>query len=268
MWLQSMGNRLRHRTSSYYTTESRNNAVPSIVHVPANHPQVVFLPMDDPIDSAFQSRRFAHGKSKAKSGRGGGVSKPFNPSSAFGRYEVSLGAGTSTTQHALEIHELTECETGLLGTFDFAKLKGMFVLTGSRKQLAEIITGLEETDDNAEVDSEDNSGSDSDQPEHELSATELRDDKLNRRARAFEKNSFRNPKFWMKWKGKLEARIDGEPDQIESDMGYLVFANNACDKFEGTITCPSLDWKQVKLKGRKVHSNATSCPTTWNDINQ
>ncbi|KAM0716687.1 hypothetical protein Q7P37_008132 [Cladosporium fusiforme] len=224
--------------------------------------------MDDPIDSAFQSRRFTHGKSKAKSGRGGGVSKPFNPSSAFGRYEVSLGAGFSTTQHVLEIHELTECETGLLGTFDFAKLTGMFVLAGSRKQLAEIITGLEEADDNAEVDSEDSSRSDSDGPEHELSAVELQDEKLNRRARAFEKNSFRNPKFWMKWKGKPEASIDGEPDQIESDMGYLVFASNACDKFEGTITCPSLDWKQAKLKGRKIHSNATSCPTTWNDIDQ
>src|SRR4051812_8512936 len=60
--------------------------------------------MDDPIDSAFQSRRFAHGKSKGKSGRGsgrggGGASKPFNPLAALGRYDVSLGAGNSTSQH-------------------------------------------------------------------------------------------------------------------------------------------------------------------------
>ena len=97
--------------------------------------------MDDPIDSAFQSRRFAHGMSvKGKSG-----SKPFNPLAALGRYEVSFG--TETSQHVFEIHELTEDETGLLGTFNLGKLSGMFVLCGSRSGLAEIITGFEEEDD-------------------------------------------------------------------------------------------------------------------------
>ena len=244
--------------------------------------------MDDPLDSAFQSRRFAHGKSKAKSGRGGGggVSKPFNPSAALGQYAISLGGGTSKTsqQYILEIHELTECETGLLGTFDFGRLKGMFVLAGSRKGLAEIITGLEEEeaeekkekedDDDADAGGEESHGSHTTDDleeceEHELSAIELQDEKVNRRARAFEKNSFRNPKFWMKWKGTQGAAAGTESadlDHVESNMGYLVFANNACDKFEGTVTCPSLDWEQLKLKGRKVHCNATSCPMEWNGV--
>lgn len=228
--------------------------------------------MDDPIDSAFQSRRFAHGKPKAKSGRsgGGGAAKPFNPLSALGRYEVSLGVGNSKYQHVLEIHELTESETGLVGTFDFGKLSGMFVLAGSRKQLAEIISGYEENDDDdAERDNEDSNESHedgTDDSEHEPSALELQDEKVNRRARAFEKNSFRNPKFWMKWKGKPAADSDGETKPVQSDMGYLVFSNNACDKFDGTITCPALDWKQLKLKARKIHSKATPCPTAWNEI--
>jgi hypothetical protein len=233
--------------------------------------------MDDPIDSAFQSRRFTHGKSKGKSGRGsgrggGGASKPFNPLAALGRYEVSLGAGPSTSQHAFEIHELTESETGLVGTFDFEKLSGMFILAGSREQLADIITGLEDSDDEDE-DGEGDDGENQDpqddgdiESENEPSAIELQDERLNRRAQAFEKNSFRNPKFWMRWKGTSAVENDSTTNQVETDMGYLVFTNNECDKFEGTITCPSLDWKQLKLKGRKVHSKGRSCPASWNDL--
>ena len=233
--------------------------------------------MEDPIDSAFQSRRFAHGKSKGKSGRGsgrgggGGAAKPFNPLAALGQYEVSLGAGSSTMQHVFEIHELTESETGLVGTFDFAKLSGMFILAGSRKQLADIITGLEESDDDSEDEDGENQDSqdeddDTEESGNEPSAIELQDEKINRRAQAFEKNSFRNPKFWMKWKGTPVTNNDCGSGQVEQDMGYLVFANNECDRFEGTITCPTLDWKQLKLKGRKVHSKGRSCPTAWNDL--
>jgi hypothetical protein len=258
---------------------------------PSNQPVLIIPNMDDPIDSAFQSRRFAHGKSKGKSGRAsgrsGGASKPFNPLAALGSYEVSLGAGPSSTQHVLEIHELSEEETGLLGTFDFEKLRGMFVMAGSRKQLADIVAGLEDEDDDDEADEdeadEDEADDDDDEENHESqsddeeeeeteqqpSAIELQDEKVNRRARAFEKNSFRNPKFWIRWKGTLvssEASTDSEPNLVETDMGYLVFANNECDKFDGTISCPSLDWKQLKLKGRKVHSKGRSCPADWNDM--
>lgn len=236
--------------------------------------------MDDPIDSAFQSRCFAHGKSKSKSGRGsgrggGGASKPFNPLAALGRYEVSLGAGPASSNHVFEIHELTESETGLMGTFDFEKLRGMFILAGSRKQLAYTITGLEDNEDDDENDEEEDDdredqGSQDDgnaESDNEPSAIELQDKKLNRRAQAFEKNSFRNPKFWMRWKGMSTVENDNDiPNQVETDMGYLVFTNNECDKFEGIITCPSLDWKQLKLKGRKVHSKGRSCPVSWSGL--
>lgn len=225
--------------------------------------------MDDPIDSAFQSHRCAHGKSKAKSGRNGGPSKQFNPLAALGRYEVSLGAGNPTSRYAFEIHELTEGETGLLGTFDFDHLKGMFVLAGSRKQIAEIVIELEEDNDDTgddSAESRETHSEDTDHQKHELSALEVQDEKLNHRARAFEKNSFRNPKFWMKWKGTRGATVVGEPEVAESDTGYLVFASNTCDRFEGTITCASLAWKQLKLKGRKIHSNAMSCPVKWSHL--
>lgn len=245
--------------------------------------------MDDPIDSAFQSRRFAHGKSKGKGkGKGKSGAKPFNPLAALGRYNVSLGTGTEASQHLFEIHELTGNENGLLGTLDFGKLSGMFVLCGSRSGLPEIIAELEQADDDAAPDEDSQDGTDidddddDDDDEHDseeaddiaggsksdLSAVELADERANRRARAFEKNSFRNPKFWMRWKG-LVTPGDGDAareKQSVSDMGYVVFANNACDKFEGTITCPSLGWKHLKMKGRKTTSKATPCPIVWTDI--
>lgn len=188
--------------------------------------------MDDPIDSAFQSRRFAHGKSKAKSGRSGGPSKQFNPLAALGRYEISLGAGDPTSRYAFEIHELTEGETGLLGTFDCEHLKGMFVLAGSRKQVAEIVIELEEDNDDAGDDSAESRelhSGDTDDQKHEPSALEVQDEKLNHRTRAFEKNSFRNSKFWMKWKGTRGATVAEKSEVAESDTGYLVFASNTCE---------------------------------------
>lgn len=239
--------------------------------------------MGDPIDSAFQSRRFAHGKSKSK-GKGKAGAKPFNPLSTLGSYDVSLNPGVEMSQQVFEIHELTEDETGLIGTFNLGKLSGMFVLCGSRSGLEEVVAGFEEKDedqdeddndneDDAEDEDDDSESRESDDAEEsgtELSAIELADEKANRRARAFEKNSFRNPKFWMRWKGFVTAsKEDGANEgqkHVESDMGYLVFANNSCDRFQGTISCPSLGWQHLKMKGRKMTPKATPRPLTWNDI--
>lgn len=138
----------------------------------------------------------------------------------------------------------------------------MFALCGSRRGLAEIVAGLEQDEDeesSTAEDEDDDEDEDDRGPEDaelsglETSAVELSDEKANRRARAFEKNSFRNPKFWMRWKG-LVAPEDKQERHVESDMGYLVFASNACDRFEGAISCPSLGWKHLKMKSRKATS--------------
>lgn len=251
--------------------------------------------MDDTLEPAFASRRFAHGKSKSKSGRGARAAKPFNPLSALGRYEVSLGSGASSSGASsfVEIHELTPGEDGLIGTLCLGRLRGMFILAGSRKGLEAIVQELDEEDDDDDDDDEDspigsvdefdrdaNSDETRDEPssdadlaeDYEPSALELDDEKINRRAKAFEKNSFRNPKFWMRWKGRLVDIADDETGSspistpVESDMGYLVFTNNQCEQFDGTITCAALGWEQMKIRGRKLHSRATPCAMAWSNF--
>lgn len=248
--------------------------------------------MDDSLEPAFASRRFAHGKSKSKSGRGARAAKPFNPLSALGRYEVSLGSSTSSanaSSSSIEIHELTPGEDGLVGTLCLDRLRGMFILAGSRKGLDAIVQDLDEEDDDDDEDSPIGSGdefdrdansddtriqpnSDADSAEnYEPSALELDDEKINRRAKAFEKNSFRNPKFWMRWKGRpmsTDADTGGKPSSapVESDMGYLVFTNNQCEQFDGTITCAAFGWDQMKIRGRKLHSRATPCAMAWSNF--
>jgi hypothetical protein len=254
---------------------------------------------DDAIAAALQSRRIPHGRSgkvRSKGGRGGGGPGPavFDPLRALGHYEVGIGTPSKKNGERqydgssswLEIHQLTPGEDGFLGTFDIAnKLQGICILAGSRKGLASIIEDLENDDSKTSDDSDDDSDGgqsaeaeeqedeDGDEEEEQPSnAIELEDERINKRARAFEKNSFRNPKFWLQYKahvhGSAEVQGPGHDafDQaaMESDRGYIVFANNGCQSFEGTISARSLDWKNVKFVGRKVRPHATACPLTWN----
>jgi hypothetical protein len=113
------------------------------------------------------------------------------------------------------------------------------------------------------------------------------------RAAAFEKNSFRQPKFWFRWQGittaagvqpvsqphsgrgntshhhnasdehvDLDEQEDlencAEDDALDGPApretrvhgsGYLVFANNDCRRFQGTLTSEQLGWNNVKMNG-------------------
>jgi len=126
---------------------------------------------------------------------------------------------------------------------------------------------VEENDDERPESHE--SEDDEERSGHEPSAMELADDRENRRARAFEKNTFRNPKFWLRWKGEAQSSDDNGDDRksvAESDTGYIVFANNTCNSFERRITCPSLEWKERRLRGRKTRPKATACTMAWNEL--
>lgn len=246
-------------------------------------------------------------RAKGGSGRGkrGSAGAPFNPLRSLGRYEIQLGSGdhrASDEGHArgpglshswLEIHELTTNDDGLMGTFDFeGRVTGMCVLAGSRKGLASIVEELEreldedEDDDEDEDEEEDDTGvvnehsngesgdqaddSDNGQLHLQQSSLELEDEKINRRIRNFEKNSFRNPKFWLRWKGSVKnsgnATTEGAKISVEINTGYLIFTSNDCDKFDGTITSEALGWDNLKLRGHKVHSRPAASSMKWNDL--
>ncbi|KAF4446583.1 catalase [Fusarium austroafricanum] len=79
------------------------------------------------------------------------------------------------------------------------------------------------------------------------------------RFNSFEKNTFRQPKFWLSWRGRLlvsptsdlTLEQDSDRHEIQSGMGYLVFTGNKCQKFHGIISCDVLGWKDVALNGWK-----------------
>ncbi|KAJ4003932.1 hypothetical protein NW752_012070 [Fusarium irregulare] len=85
------------------------------------------------------------------------------------------------------------------------------------------------------------------------------EEKEQARFNKFEKNTFRQPKFWLSWKGRVlaapqhnaHAETESATDEIQSGMGYLVFSGNRYEKFNGTISCESLGWKDIAIAGRK-----------------
>ncbi|RKL34169.1 hypothetical protein BFJ72_g9656 [Fusarium proliferatum] len=79
------------------------------------------------------------------------------------------------------------------------------------------------------------------------------------RSENFEKNTFRQPKFWLSWRGNVlvktqsgAASEDHSPlDAIQSGIGYIVFTGNKYQKFKGTISCDLLGWDNVAITGWK-----------------
>lgn len=162
----------------------------------------------------------------------------------------------------LEIYRLTDGEDGILGSL---KCPGVFeatvVFAGSRKLLAKITRHLEQADSERQGRSvaEEGQGSDEDaedENEHGASSSEgdLGDGTLNRESRqrrrvaTFEKNSFRQPKFWFRWQGVID---DEETTQVHGS-GYVVFSGNDCKRFQGTMTSEQLGWNNVKMNGWKT----------------
>lgn len=219
----------------------------------------------------------------------------FDPLRAIGVYELKCSAASSDSGAAsqLIIHGFTDGETGLFASLQIGDaLTGVAVVAGSRKGVKEIVDDLEDEGGSEEEEAEEDvdgeaaeaAGNEGDAPDQDegdqgdeeeeeddsgdagpRSAMEEEDDRINRRAKAFEKNSFRNPKFWMRWTADVKVSKDAEPTH-EQDMGYLVFSGNDCATFEGTISSDKLEWKNLKIKGRKIKSNAPGCNQKWGDF--
>lgn len=121
----------------------------------------------------------------------------------------------------------------------------------------------EEDEDEGEDESDDDEEDDDDEEfsdgEH---GQESHEHRQRRRAATFEKNSFRQPKFWFRWQGVLsdDAVADLE-DELEAGQGggnkvhgsgYVVFSGNDCRRFQGTMTSARLGWNNVKMTGWKA----------------
>ncbi|CAG7562430.1 unnamed protein product [Fusarium equiseti] len=191
--------------------------------------------------------------------------------------------GRKKKQHShspnLNIQSFAKGEDGLIGSLHLpGVLNAVVHMAGSRKGLEDILatdyaSDEEESDfkDDADVasptsdDQSENLGTEKDmgvsQPSDTAKTSDIAayEEKEQARFNKFEKNTFRQPKFWLSWKGEVLAapqhsvRADTESatDEIQSGMGYLVFSGNRYEKFNGAITCDSLGWKDIAISGRK-----------------
>lgn len=184
----------------------------------------------------------------------------------------------------LDIYRLTDDEDGLLGSL---KCPGVFeatvVFAGSRKLLWKITHSLggpdldeasasqgslptqtkrrgskqdEATTNGFHRDEQDYSSDEETEDDDSGSGSEARQ---RRRIAKFEKNSFRQPKFWFRWQGNM---VDDIPTPLEDlgltggskvhGSGYVVFSANDCKRFQGTLTSEQLAWNNVKMTGFKT----------------
>ncbi|KAF5582271.1 catalase [Fusarium pseudocircinatum] len=157
-------------------------------------------------------------------------------------------------------------------------------MAGSRKKIQEILDRvITPRDSNFDAESVAHSpggrpagNSDADSQQHETCPNQqpsevLRDeddhlkdshddkDPAELRSDNFEKNTFRQPKFWLSWRGKVLVKPESgvvpqhhSPlDAIQSGLGYVVFTGNKYQKFKGTISCDVLGWDNVAITGWK-----------------
>ncbi|OQO11739.1 hypothetical protein B0A48_03466 [Cryoendolithus antarcticus] len=234
--------------------------------------------MDDWQDTAFSNRHVHNRIGKQGRGKGGKANGAFNVQRTLGTYEVKCAAAAKVLRSAasdsqglgsLEIYTLNDLGNALIGELNMpGVLNGTVLMAGSRKTMKIAIEHLraegsesEESEvdgaathdgslDRPKVDNDDDQGfgAGSDDIDDESTSHDHFDE--------FEKNSFRSPKFWLKWQGQVTAQVDddGVIDETVTDSGYLVFSGNTCERFNGTLSCSKLDWHNVKITGFKLRS--------------
>ena len=164
----------------------------------------------------------------------------------------------------LELYRLTECGRGVVGEMSLPGcIRAAVLLAASRKSLQAILDTLEPVQradaDSKNEERKDDEDSDEDDDEEESEESEEEPDRFE----TFEKNSFREPKFWLRWNGKLESPAV-EKEKAESGLGYIIFPSNDCRKFKGTLNCASLEWKDVAFSGHKIAPRSESdIPVAW-----
>nr|XP_023908583.1 uncharacterized protein LOC112020255 [Quercus suber] len=231
--------------------------------------------MDDWQDQAFSQKRIPKGRAGRGKGRGPAT---FEVKKTFGSYTMTGNAldraeDAARVFHSFEIHGLDETGEGLVGSFSGTGVtSGVALLTGNRRTLERLVAESEDSGEPEEDEPQDGDSEDSDQLEDgeesdqkSLSGIEESDRKEAQRVQAFEKNSFRKPKFWMQWKAPV-INTAGGATVVESNRAYIVFSGNDCKTFKGTISSEVLGWKDVAIAGRKMISKPRECPLLWNEV--
>jgi hypothetical protein len=233
-------------------------------------------------ETAFTSRHMHNRQSRnnaTKPSSGKSKRTTFDVRKTFGSYTIKCPSwfklynemDTSSNQDAvLELYRLTECGNGVVGEMSLpGVIRAAVLLAASRKSLQGILETLEPVKETEEEkgkeekkkgeQNDDEDSDDEDEDEEESEESEPEPDRFD----TFEKNSFREPKFWLRWNGVIESPAVGE-EKAESGLGYIIFPSNDCRKFKGTLNCASLEWKDVAISGHKIAPRSESdIPVAW-----
>ena len=221
--------------------------------------------MSDWEETAFSNRHVHNRRGRNPQGK---ASKRavFDVRRTFGSYEVKCSTAAKLMKEGetarLEVYCLNEDQNAMYAEITFpGLLHAVVLLAGSRKVMNNVISGLvsaSEESGQGQRDTQANETVHDSDNEDRHEDESMSEDQEEHRAREFEKNSFRSPKFWMKWQGELlkGSNSDQPVGKLETDNGYLVFNGNACEKFDGTISCAALKWDNVKIKGFKVSTKS------------
>lgn len=226
--------------------------------------------MDDWQDAALSTRHMHNRIGKQGRGKGGRSNGAFNVQRALGTYEIKCPAAEKLPRAEglgmpapakLEMFNLNDLGNALVGQLIIPEvLHGTVLMAGSRKTLKVAIENLQEDgaeNEEVEVLESESSIKANDDPIRADGSNEDSDELIedpHDRVDEFEKNSFRSPKFWLKWQGQVTALSEEPAEDFVTDTGYVVFSGNTCEKFSGTLSCASLDWNNVKITGRKITS--------------
>ncbi|KAH7233190.1 hypothetical protein BKA59DRAFT_487777 [Fusarium tricinctum] len=175
----------------------------------------------------------------------------------------------------LQINSFADNEDGLEGTLYLpGVLDATITLAGSRKTLqtlvdedaaeVELLAGTASGISDGENDTKAQGNGTVETP-HEcseyylssLAASRDAEEKRLLRFNKFEKHTFRQPKFWFAWTGRVmcspsaaaNATTSSADEELQSGMGYLVFSGSKYKKFQGTISCGLLGWKDAAISG-------------------
>lgn len=238
--------------------------------------------MDDWQDAALSNRHLHNRVGKHGRGKGGKSNGAFNVQKTFGTYELKCPAaaripqtagegevkGKSPREPRLEVYNLNELGNALVGEMVLpGAVHGTVLLAGSRKTLKMAERAVEPDEEQDDVEA----GEKQEEHKSEGGVSGEEDEAVSRhegdgdsdaddgRYHQFEKNSFRNPKFWLRWQGYKESHSPGGQHEVEvllTGSGYLVFSGNNCEKFDATLSCDALGWDNIKLKGWKARSHS------------
>ncbi|KAI5238376.1 hypothetical protein E4T43_07461 [Aureobasidium subglaciale] len=205
-------------------------------------------------ETAFSTRHMHNRQNRNNPSKGSGKSKR----NTFDVYNESKTEGEEEEKDAvLELYRLTRDGRGVVGEIALpGVMRAAIVLVASRKVLKEFLESVEVVEENEAEEGEQDDGEEEDDQEDEEESEEEQD-----RFETFEKNSFREPKFWLRWNGVVSSE---GTEQAESGLGYIIFPSNDCRKFKGTLNCASLEWKDVALSGHKIAPRSESdIPVAW-----